>query len=272
MDVTDLVESVRKNGYAYASDLLPVEWVDEVVAVLESSARARFNTNVPLGVFHNQQYFDTFAMAKSQRVFELITSPLVERVCELYLRDYILKCHRYYETYGDYVMGWHTDSKNQTSGILENHPGIVFIVYLTDTDHGEFQLVKGSHLKESDIPFHEYYTADFIANNYQDRVVSLKGKRGSLVIQETRAIHRARPMIDDNLPRDRVRKSLFFQIDTYPNNTEPMYLNPKWVNTNSIHQHKLFRIGRSDISVEPAHPRSNLGTWDSERFSPLLAS
>jgi hypothetical protein len=268
--IPDLVTSMHQDGFAYVPNFLPVEWVDSVLHTLASGGHVRFNQNTPLGVFDHQQYYDTFALAKSRSVFDFMTSEFVGKMCELYLRDYILKCHRYYETYGDHVMGWHTDSKNQTSGVLANHPGLVFIVYLTDVEYGEFQLVKGSHRADSGIPFQEHYSPEWIDANCRDRVVSLKGKRGSLVIQETRAIHRAKPMRDDGITPNAVRKSLFFQIDTYPNNTEHMYLNPKWLDLTSMHQHKLFRYGRHDIAVEPAHPRSSLNTWDGQRF-PALA-
>jgi len=267
-DLENIVTEFATQGSILLPGLISRDICEKIVRELGSRGAHYVNQNKPTGVWANNQYFDTFALAKNKNVFDLICSPFVEHFCSKYLGDYLLKCHRYYETYTDHKMPWHTDAKNQTSGLDISIPGVVFLVYLEDTFDGEFQAIRGSHKNNFDLPFAEFYDDSMVEIKYGEKITSYPGIAGSVAIQETRAIHRAKPFVNNSDPLFS-RKTLFFQIDQYPNNVEPIYLNSKWLNINSPHQNKLFRLGDETIQVENPHPATNIHTWDQKRFTLL---
>ncbi|GJH19921.1 phytanoyl-CoA dioxygenase family protein [Caballeronia novacaledonica] len=222
VDVGHVVDELNQKGYfAFPSALSP-----EAIETIERDAtetKHELNVNKVSGVFSERQYYLTNLLAISRTFYEFSTSPFVFGVCEGYLGDqFRLKALRYYETYGGHHMQWHTD--NKTDREFAHIPGIIFIFYVSDVEDGEFQYVEGSHLWSGEKAYSDY-TDEFIADNFSSSVKSFKMPRGSLVIYNTYGIHRARPVADKNF----VRKSVFFQVDSEINKSEPIIVNTEFI-------------------------------------------
>jgi hypothetical protein len=72
------------------------------------------------------------------------------------------------------------------------------LVYLEHTFDGEFQAIRGSHKHDFDLPFAEFYDDSMLEIKYSEEIISYPGIAGSVVIQETRAIHRAKPFVNNS--------------------------------------------------------------------------
>ena len=66
-------------------------------------------------------------------------------------------------------------------------------------------------------------TNEFIDKNYSKLIKSFKLPKGSLLIYDATGIHRAKPFKNNKY----VRKSLYFQVDAYDENSEKILLNTK---------------------------------------------
>ena len=118
---------------------------DFLAAICDDVGRIGFglNRNWVSSVYTPNQLFlcHMFAVSRSftqysthRRFFELFD--------EILEGKYRLKCHRYYETYGETHMHWHTDNKVEHG--LGDTQGLIVLAYISDVEDGEFQYVRGS--------------------------------------------------------------------------------------------------------------------------------
>jgi len=185
--------------------------------------RAGFNLNQVTGVYYFHQYYQCHMLAVSRTFAEMVTHPKVFEITERIIGpEYRLKALRYYETFGHHHMQWHTD--NKTDRGFAQIPGIIFIVYISDVEDGEFQYVRGSHKWSGEKAYNDYSDA-FVEENLGKDVLSFKGRAGTLVVYDTYGIHRAKPVPN----ADFVRKSLFWQIDREIEQAEPILINPEFL-------------------------------------------
>ena len=155
-----------------------------------------------------------------------MTSQNTFKISKKYLGENIrLKCHRAYSTKKNYYFPWHTD--NKFDDIKNNRKGIVFIIYLVDTDNGATEFILGSH-KESSKFENNNFLDDFINLKFKDKIVKAKSKRGCAVISDTRVIHRG--SFDKGKKINRY--SFWFQIDSNTNEAERLLLNPEFLPKN----------------------------------------
>ena len=108
-----------------------------------------------------------------------------------------------------------------------NRKGIVFIIYLVDTDSGATEFVLGTHKETSKFTKNNFLD-EFIIKNFSDRIVKAKGKKGCAVISDTRVIHRG--SFTDGKKINRY--SFWFQIDSNTNEAERLLLNPEFLPKN----------------------------------------
>ena len=185
--------------------------------------RAGFNLNQVTGVYYFHQFYLCHMLAVSRTFTEMVTHPKVFEIIERIIGpEYRLKALRYYETFGHHHMQWHTD--NKTDRGFAQIPGIIFIVYISDVEDGEFQYVRGSHKWSGEKAYNDYSDA-FVEENLGKDVLSFKGRAGTLVVYDTYGIHRAKPVPN----ADFVRKSLFWQIDREIEQAEPILINPEFL-------------------------------------------
>ena len=148
-------------------------------------------------------------------------------------------------------MQWHSD--NKTDKNIANIPGLIFIFYVSDVENGQFQYIKGSHNWSGKKAYSDY-SDDFINKNYKDKIKNFKLPKGSLIIYNTYGIHRAEPVINKNF----IRKSVFFQVDSETENSEPIILNTRFVN--EMNDKIQMFLGFGKTSDYPIYPNSSLNT------------
>ena len=142
-------------------------------------------------------------------------------------------------------MQWHTD--NKTDQEFSHIPGLIFIFYISDVDDGQFQYIEGSHLWSGKKAYNNY-TDEYIQKNHKDKIKDFKMPSGSIIIYNTYGVHRAKPVFNKSF----VRKSVFFQVDSEINNSEPIILNTEFITKVNEDIKMFFGFGhRSNYKVYP---------------------
>ncbi len=138
-----------------------------------------------------------------------------------------LKCHRVYSIYPGFDQPWHTD--NKAHGLkLERLDGLVFIVYFKDVVDGELQLLRGSHRWNDRYPY-SIFDDEVVDQRHKGDVVALKRPKGTLIVYDAKAVHRATPIRD----RRWHRTSLFFQVDSFGGDAEKTILDTSFLDNMS---------------------------------------
>jgi len=216
--LTDIKKKIIDDGYFYFEKALSDRFIREIENEI-SVYRFSMNENKPTGTFTIGQYFFVDLLKISKSFYKYVTSQFVGNLCGSYFgENFRLKALRYYETFGNFHMQWHTD--NKTDREFAEIPGLIFIFYVSDVDDGEFQYVEGSHRWSNHKAYNDF-SDEFIRQQYSNDIRSFKGSKGSLIIYNTYGVHRAKPSRNSSL----VRKSVFFQVDGDVGNSEPIYLN-----------------------------------------------
>ena len=250
VEIESVVKEINENGYFAFENALSSEAICKIEK--EAKTNLNINHNKISGVYYDKQYFFTNLLTVSKTFYGFVTSEFVLNTCEKYLgNSFRLKAFRYYETYGGKHMQWHTD--NKTDKNIANIPGLIFIFYVSDVENGQFQYIKGSHNWSGKKAYSDY-SDDFINKNYKDKIKNFKLPKGSLIIYNTYGIHRAEPVINKNF----IRKSVFFQVDSETENSEPIILNTKFVN--EMNDKIQMFLGFGKTSDYPIYPNSSLNT------------
>ena len=245
IDIEIVVKELQDKGYFS----FPKALSNDALRAIEQDAtksKLNLNNNEISGVYSEKQYYLTNLLSVSKTFYDFVTSNFVFDVCKNYLgNEFRLKALRYYETFGGHHMQWHTD--NKTDRDFAKIPGIIFIIYVSDVEDGEFQYIKGSHLWSGEKAYNNY-DDDLIQKKYKDKIKSFKYPKGSLILYNTYGIHRAKPVTDKNF----LRKSVFFQVDTEIKNSEPIILNTKFISTINNDIEMFFGFGKpSNYKVHP---------------------
>jgi len=256
----DIDNALRKDGVVVVENFISEEICDQIAALLEGDQLVNSNDLTFINVLDSR--FFSNAMAKSPEVFDLITSNTVTSISRNYLSQNIrLKCHRVYSSKGQANFPWHTD--NKFDGDKNNVRGIVFIVYLVDTSYGATEFVIGSH-KESHNFEKNNFTDQLIQKLFKNKIFEAPGKKGTVVISDTKTIHRGGISKKSKINR----KSLWFQVENNLDNAERLLINPaflpKKIDT-SLKNYLGFSL-TGDLSVHPVTPKSGQFTSNKIRF------
>ena len=217
-------DELEKNGVVIVNNFISNENCLNLKSLLDGSQLK--NSNELTFVHLDDAKFFSNAVAQSKTAYDLVTSQNTFKISKKYLGENIrLKCHRAYSTKKNYYFPWHTDNKFED--MKNNRKGIVFIIYLVDTDNGATEFILGSH-KESSKFENNNFLDDFINLQFKDKIVKAKGKRGCAVISDTRVIHRG--SFDKGKKINRY--SFWFQIDSNTNEAERLLLNPEFLPKN----------------------------------------
>jgi hypothetical protein len=140
VDPAEVAAAVRDTGYFSFPKAVRPEFLAQMQRELaEHSPRANHNDVAP--VEFNEQYFFPHAFACSRSYYRYVTSRFLRGLCQAKFGDrFRLKCHRYYETRYGHSMEWHADNVTNT-GVVTDIDGLIFILYVSDVEDGEFQLV-----------------------------------------------------------------------------------------------------------------------------------
>jgi hypothetical protein len=218
VDKNQILSSLQNDGVYSFRNALSESFINNLLEDVKNN-KFSINENWTSGVYTEKQYYVKHLLGCSKLFYSLSVSNNIFQICDSYFqKEYRLKAYRYYETFSNHPMEWHTDNKISKKADI---PGIIFIFYLNEVNDGEFQFIKGSH-KFSDTNAYNVYTNKQIDNEFSDKILSFKGNKGDIIIYDTYGIHRAKPFLNINF----VRKSLFFQIDADLTSAEPSLVNP----------------------------------------------
>jgi len=254
IDNRKLVSTLKDEGVFFFEKAVNTDFIDSLLHEIDNN-KFSVNENWALGVYTEKQYYVKHLLGCSKSFYSLASSSGIFDICdEFFKSEYRLKAFRYYETYFNHKMEWHTDNKilKRAGNQFKEIPGIIFIIYLDDVRDGEFQFIKKSH-KHSNINAYNVYTNEQILEEFQNEILSFKGVKGDLIIYDTYGIHRAKPAISN---KNFVRKSLFFQIDANLTSAEPSLLNPSYFDRLDNKTLKYFGFGLPSDSR--AYPDTNI--------------
>ena len=195
----NIIDEIKRKGYFTFENAVTDIFVNNINSDV-AKTDLNINNNEISGVYYlpGNQFFLTHMLAASKNFFDFCTSNKLIDICSNYFNSqFRLKAFRYYENFGGQKMQWHTDNKvvQNTQNLVQKNTkvsGLIFIVYLNDVNDGEFQYIEGSHLWSSKNQFNDY-TEKYIIDNFSDKIVSFKKKKGSVIIYNTFGIHRAKP-------------------------------------------------------------------------------
>lgn len=255
-NINEIISCIRDDGVYFFKGAIDKNFIDQFLNEINEN-KFSINKNWTTGVYTSNQYYVKHLLGCSKQFYNLISHDYIHLFCKNFFeKDYRLKAFRYYETYSNHHMAWHTDnkiSKKKGHDIFKEIPGIIFIVYLDEVNDGEFQFIKKTH-KISNQKAYNDYSDQFISENYNNDILSFKGGKGDIVIYDTYGIHRAKKVINSNF----VRKSLFFQIDTNLNSAEPSLVNPSFFDSLNQKQSQFFGFGLKNES--DTYPITNFKT------------
>jgi hypothetical protein len=256
----DIVIKLKERGYF----VFPKAINNNVIKNIHRDAtkyKINLNNNEITGVYAENQYYFTNLLSVSKTFYDLVTSEFVFDISKKYLGDHFrLKALRYYETYGKHPMQWHTD--NKTSRGFANIPGIIFIIYISDVEDGQFQYIEGSHLWSGEKAYSDY--SDDLIEKYKEKIIDFKFPSGSLIIYNTYGIHRAKPVSK----RKFIRKSIFFQVDSDIENSEPVILNPNFI-TKVDSDLKMF-LGFGKKSNYEIYPKTSINNISFNKIAKIF--
>jgi hypothetical protein len=245
LEINSISKQINEKGYFAFSKAINQETINRIHQDA-TKFKLNLNNNNIRGVYTDNQYFLTNLLSVSKKFYEFVSSQRVFDICKIHLgTKFRLKALRYYETYGKHKMQWHTD--NKTDQKFSHIPGLIFIFYISDVDDGQFQYIEGSHLWSGKKAYNNY-TDKYIQQNHRDRIKDFRLPSGSLIIYNTYGIHRAKPVFNKNF----VRKSVFFQVDSEINNSEPIILNTEFISKVNDEIKMFFGFGnKSNYEVYP---------------------
>jgi len=257
IDTETLIKNLKEKGYFSFPNAIS----NNAIRIIEKDAtnlKFNLNNNEITGVYYEHQYYFTNLLTISKTFYNFVTSSFVFEICRKYLGNrFRLKALRYYETFGGHDMQWHTD--NKTDRAFADIPGIIFIFYISDVEDGEFQYIEGSHLWSGEKAYNNYDN-EFIQKKHKEKIKSFKLPKGSLIIYNTYGIHRAKPVFNKKF----VRKSVFFQVDSDIENSEPINLNTKFISKINSDIEMFLGFGKPSDSVNyKVYPETNI------KFLPL---
>lgn len=214
--------------------------------------------------YHHQTYF-THALAGSRDFFDLVTHPALRALFRARLGgQFRLKCQRYYQSGLHHALSWHTDNKTPL-GVRTDVSGIGMVIYLSDTDAGELQVLAGSNAWSAATGRTEFSDAEINAG-YASDIVTITRPAGALILFDTRTLHRTRPITR----RGFMRRSVFLQVDSDIAHSEKMIVDTQYVDPEDA---ELLRyLGMGLHSGYPSMPPSGLDTLTNADLRRLAAT
>ena len=253
LNIEKVLKDINNKGYFSLDNALSNEFIKNIINDVNKEG-INLNTSNISGVYYSpgNQFFLTHMMAVSKNFYNFCTNNILINICsKFFKKDFRIKTFRYYENFSGQKMQWHTDNKSETHKTNTN--GLIFIVYLSDVQDGEFQYIEGSHNWSGDDD-HSNYSNDLIEDKYKDKITSFKKNAGGIVIYNSRGIHRAKPTKDNNF----TRKSLFLQIDENLNVGTPIYIKTEFLK--NLNDKLKTYLGFGLNANQNNYPPSNMDT------------
>jgi len=185
-----------------------------------------------------------YALATSKKYFNYLTHSKIFDISKICLGEtFALYNNRYYESYYGATTPWHTDNKDNETAT--DTLGIVFLMYIVDTFDGETTFVSGSH-KWSD---EKYYSDQDIHDSHSEEVIQLKRSAGTLLIYDTRLIHKASLI----KAKDTIRKTIFFRVDAGVGKGQINIINSAFLKNCDERLRQYLNFGYDPTQTLPKH-------------------
>ncbi|MBW4686011.1 MAG: phytanoyl-CoA dioxygenase family protein [Komarekiella atlantica HA4396-MV6] len=260
-----IVSDLKIKGYFVCEQALTEQFVEELLQEVDFDNMLVNINDVGTVIAYNQKFL-THCLANSKKSFDIITSQKVLDICKQYFNDkYKLTNHRIYQTSKVGNMPWHTDNNLQIGKKLaskHNMPGLLFLFYLSDVTKNAFQLVKDSHIWSPQFDHEIYLTESFIDSKYKKDILTFSMKKGSLILCDIHAVHRAEPFQDKTY----TRKTLLFQIDQvgneYIGHGEKNLINTEYLD--NLNPEIMEYLGFGFKRSYPAFPSTSVATMTPE--------
>jgi len=220
---TKIINDLQQSGFSIINNCLDIDFLKQLTLEANELNSLNLNNNDVPTVFYASQTYLTHAIAKSENFYKIVTDLNLRKLASSYLRvnKIILKCSRMYTSKSGHRLRWHNDMKAPL-GPMHNYPGITGILYLNDTFNGELMGVSGSHRWINESGQTEFSDEEIAI--VKDKVVSFKGKAGTLILMDTKTIH-STAQTEEKFHR----KTIFFQIDAFGSGKERFVVNPDWI-------------------------------------------
>mgnify|MGYP004004071027 CR=1 FL=1 len=241
INIEKIINDLKEKGYFSFNKAVTLDALNSIETETNKS-KSNLNVNKISGVYNESQFFLTNLLAQSKTCYNYITSNLVTDISEKFIGEkFTISSLRYYETYGNHYMQWHTDNKSGTE--FRKDLGIIFILYISDVYDGQFQYIEGSH-KWSEFELKNNYDDELIDKNHKEKIINFKGPKGTIIIYNTRGIHRAKIVKDKNF----VRKSIFLQVGKNQKSV-PIILNSSYLKNIDDRLKMYLGFGIEDSNV-----------------------
>ena len=198
---------IRENGYYVFEEALTSSFIDALVSDFECSDILENSTRIlPHYRFNCKNYM--YGLAVSEYYFNLLTHNKIFEICDEILgSQFSLYSHRYYESHSGGEIPWHIDSKDDVTKCRIETNGLQFLAYCIDVLDGETQAVQKSNSENIDDLVS--FSKELIDSRFPNRVKGFRLPAGSLLIMDTKTIHRAAPITT----RGYVRKAVQFRVN-----------------------------------------------------------
>jgi hypothetical protein len=256
-----IVNAIKMDGVFCAPAALTENFLSSICEDVARTGQG-LNRNWISAVYTRDQLFLCHMFAVSRSFIKFCTHPrFFELFDQILGGSYRLKVHRYYETYGGHHMQWHTDNRRES--VFADIPGLIVLAYISDVDDGEFQFIRRSQNWSREKGYNDY-TDQFVEQNCYKDILSFAGPRGTLIIYDTYGIHRAKPVKKGNF----VRKSIIFQVDGAPEASEPLLINPEYIDNLDDRMKRYLGFGQpSGLSL---WPQTDLSTMPLSKQSEIF--
>jgi hypothetical protein len=237
----EVAQQVGKQGYCAVPGFLSKErmgtFMPEVMRRFD-----RLSHNGAIGhVLAGTQKFLQHTLMVHEEILGIYIDPFIVGCAEAYSgTDVHLQDYRIYQNLGGCKMHWHVDNKCPAGdGMAEllKHKGLIIVIYLSDSPHGSFQFVSGSHEWSWEKNLEDWESHQ---DTFQEDIVTFNEPAGTLVMFDFRGIHRAKPF-DHGEPRT----ACFAQYaPTTSPAGEPIFVDTGMLDGLTEKQMQVLRFGR----------------------------
>jgi hypothetical protein len=237
----EVAEQIQHQGYCLIPNFLSRNRLDSFMPeVYRRFDRLSNNGTIGHVQAGTQKYLQHTLMAH-KGILDLYLDPFLIDCAEAYSETTVhLQDYRIYQNLKGCKMHWHVDNK-QPSGEgqaeLLDHKGLIIIMYLSDSPHGSFQLVRKSHKWAWKEQVEDWETRE---HEFEKDVVTFEESAGTCIMYDFRGIHRAKPFDQGN-----PRTAFFAQYSpTASPAGEPLYVDTGMLDNLTDKQKQVLRFGR----------------------------
>ena len=254
LDCNQILSTLKEDGAIQLKNFLSKELVASFLNDFELPTTQNLNNNNSGLIYYNNQKFISQTLVHSKNNFDFLSSDKLQNIFESLLGSCTLKSSRFYQTGGGGISMWHHDEKN--SGYSSS--GLILLIYLSDVlsiENGPFEYIKGTHKMSHGMQDEDFWVKN-INKNHSQNIVSCFGKSGTIIIADSRIVHRAMPHKGNYY-----RTSLFTQISKLEDNTyrEKILLNPAYLDDEVLASKRLKNfLGLGMSNTNHIFPESNI--------------